>query len=83
MLISLHNMAHYDLAEAIRESFRQTGWTIQTLARRAKAPYATVHGLIRGILDTRVSTTVKLLRALGLRIELRPARREKGKSKGG
>ena len=81
MMISLGNMAHYDLAEAIRESFRKTGWTIQTLARRAKAPYASVHGLIRGTMDTRVGTTAKVLKALGLRIELRPARREKGKSK--
>ena len=81
MLISSDNMAHYDLAEAIRESFRQTGWSIQTLARRAKAPYAAVHGLIRGNSDTRVSTTAKLLKALGLRIELRTARREKRKRK--
>lgn len=66
-----------DLGAVIRAAFAESGLSRFELSRRAGVPYAGVHRFIGGLRDVQLSTASKLCDALGL--ELRPARRRKGR----
>lgn len=65
------------MREVIRQVFGESGLSIRQLSLRAGIPYATAHGFVKGNADVTLRIASKMCRVLGL--ELRPARKRKGK----
>ena len=57
-----------ELANAIRVSFRASGWSIKRLADESGVPYASVHGFATAKRDISTGVGSRLCRALGLRL---------------
>jgi len=66
------------MLDLVRSAFRDSGLSINELARRGGVPYASVHAIMQGTRDPALSTIQKLSIVLGL--ELRPLRRCKWKA---
>lgn len=52
-------------ARIVRERRKRTGLSLRDLARKAKMPHTTLHGIERGITDPTLSTMTALARAFG------------------
>lgn len=62
-----------ELADAIREAFKATGWSIKRLADESGCAYAAVYGMVHETRDVSTGTASKLCATLGLK--LIPAKR--------
>ena len=65
-----------DLAEIIRQAFRESGMTRAELSRRSGVFYSALHGFIGSDRDISISTASKLMEALGLTVT--SVKRKKG-----
>ena len=57
-----------ELANAIRASFRESGWSIKRLAEESGVPYSSCHGFAVGTRDVSTGVASRLCRALGLQV---------------
>jgi DNA-binding phage protein len=66
-----------DLDAALRAAIAASGLNRKQIADRAGIGYAAIHGYMGGTRDLTITTVTRILRGLGLRVEIKPTRRRK------
>ena len=80
ILIGMNKRPQVDLGAQLRQAIRQSGLTRYELAKRSDVQYSALwRFLANPDNDPHLSTANKLITALGLRVELKPARQHKRK----
>ena len=66
-----------DLGLALRQAIAASGLTRAQVSKRAGIGYAAIHGFVGGTRDLTLDSASKVVAALGLRVELNPARHKR------
>ena len=66
-----------DLGLALRRAIAASGLSRLQVSKRAGIGYAAIHGFVGGTRDLTLDSGSKVVAALGLRVELNPARHKR------
>ena len=66
-----------DLRLALRQAIAASGLTRSQVSKRAEIGYAAIHGFVGGTRDLTLDSASKVVAALGLRVDLKPARNKR------